>query len=54
MGWFNRKAPIDEISERERLSQMSEKELLIEMILELKKVNYKCDNIKRKIVVCSN
>jgi hypothetical protein len=54
MGWFNRQAPIDEISERERLLQMSEKELLIEMILELKKVNRKCDNIARKIVVYGN
>jgi hypothetical protein len=52
MGWFNRQVPIDEISER--LLQMSEKELLIEMILELKKVNRKCDNIARKIVVYGN
>ena len=54
MGWLRRQTPIDEISERERLSQMSEKELLIEMILELKKVNHKCEDIARKIVVWSN
>ena len=39
MGWFNRQAPIDENGERERLLQLSEKELLIELILQLEKVN---------------
>ena len=54
MGWFNRQAPIDENAERERLSQLSEKELLIELVLQLEKVNRKCDDIGRNIVVYSN
>ena len=37
MGWFNRQAPIDENAERERLLRLSEKELLIELILQLEK-----------------
>ena len=54
MGWFNRQAPLNEESERERLSRLSEKELLIELILQLEKVNRKCDDISRKIVIWSN
>ena len=54
MGWFNRQAPIDENAERERLSQLSEKELMIELVLQLEKVNRKCDDISRNIVVYSN
>ena len=37
MGWFNRQVPIDENSERERLLHLSEKDLLIELILQLEK-----------------
>ena len=40
--------------ERERLNSMSEKELLIELVMELKKIDRKCDDIARKIVVWSN
>ena len=40
--------------EKERLNNMSEKELLVELILELKKIDQKCDNIARKIVIWSN
>ena len=54
MGWFNRQAPIDENAERERLSRLIEKELLIELVLQLEKVNRKCDDISRKIVIWSN
>ena len=54
MGWFNRQSPIDENAERERLSHLNEKELLIELVLQLKKVNCKCDDIGRKIVLWSN
>ncbi len=54
MGWFNRQAPIDENAERERLLRLSEKELLIELILQFEKVNRKCDDIARKIVIWSN
>ena len=41
-------------SEKDRLNSMSEKELLIEMILELKRIDQKCDDIARKIVIWSN
>ena len=41
-------------SEKERLNSMSEKELLIEMILELKRIDQKCDDIATKIVIWSN
>ena len=40
--------------EKERLNNMSEKELLVEMIIELKKIELKCDDIARKIVIWSN
>ena len=40
--------------ERERLNNMSEKELLVELVMELKKIDRKCDDIARKIVVWSN
>lgn len=40
--------------EKELLNSMSEKELLIEMILELKRIAQKCDDIARKIVIWSN
>ena len=40
--------------EKERLQTVSEKELLIEMIMELKRIDQKCDDIARKIVVWSN
>ena len=40
--------------EKEWLNNMSEKELLVELILELKKIDRKCDDIARKIVIWSN
>ena len=40
--------------EKERLNNLSEKELLIEMIMELKRIDQKCDDIARKIVIWSN
>jgi uncharacterized protein Yka (UPF0111/DUF47 family) len=43
-----------EQEEKNRLNNLSEKELLIEMILELKKIENKCDDIARKIVIWSN
>ena len=48
---FFNKSLIDEQEEKDRLSSLSEKELYIEMIMELKKINDKCDDIARKIVV---
>ena len=40
--------------EKERLQTMGEKELLIEMIMELKRIDQKCDDIARKIVIWRN
>ena len=40
--------------EKERLNNLSEKELLVELILEMKKIDRKCDDIARKIVIWSN
>ena len=34
--------------EKERLNNMSEKELLVELILEIKKIDRKCDDIALK------
>lgn len=42
---------LKEQDERERLNNLSEKELLIEIVLELKKIDNKCDDIARKIVI---
>jgi hypothetical protein len=52
--WGNNHSLENEISERARLNQMTEKELMIEMIIELKKIDRKCDDIARKIVIWSN
>ena len=50
-----KKAPaIDQEAEKARLMELSEKELLIEMIRELKRISEKCDEIGRKIVIWSN
>ncbi len=45
---------LKEQDERERLSNLSENELLIEIVLELKKIDNKCDDIARKIVIWGN
>lgn len=45
---------IDSEAEKVRLMELSEKELLVEMILELKRISEKCDEIGRKIVIWSN
>ena len=39
---------------RAYLNSLSEKELLIEVLLELKMLNDKCDDIARKIVIWSD
>ena len=52
--WRNNNSLENEVSERSRLNQMTEKELLAEMIIELKKIDRKCDDIARKIVIWSN
>lgn len=41
-------------AERVRLNSLSEKKLMVEMILELKEISNKCDEIGRKIVIWSN
>ena len=43
-----------EQAERERLQALSEKELLIEMLIELNRVDKKCDDIAKKIVIYSD
>lgn len=50
---FNKNV-LNEQDERNRLSNLSEKELLIEIVLALKKIDSKCDDIARKIVIYSN
>jgi len=45
---------LKEQEERDRLNNLTEKELLIEVILELKKISYQCDDISRKIVIWNN
>ena len=52
--WLKRAPAIDPESEKARLMELSEKELLTEMILELKRISEKCDEIGRKIVIWSN
>ncbi len=41
-------------NEKQRLLTMSEKELLVEIALELKEINGKCDAIQRKQVIFSD
>ena len=52
--WRNNHSLENEISERARLDQMTEKELLIEMIIKLDLISQKCEEIGRKIVIYSN
>lgn len=52
--WLKRAPAIDPEAEKARLMELSEKELLVEMILELKRISEKCDEIGRKIVIWSN
>ena len=45
---------VNEQEVRESLNLLSEKELIIEVLIELKKLNSKCDDIARKIVIWSD
>ena len=45
---------VNEEKVREYLNSLSEKELIIEVLIELKKLNNKCDDIARKIVIWSD
>ena len=51
--FFNRNT-FNKQEERDRLNNLSEKDLLIEIVLELKMIEYKCDDIARKIVIWSD
>jgi len=44
----------EEQAERMLLQSLSEKELLIEILIQLKRVNGKCDDIAREIVIWSD
>lgn len=41
----------EEQADRLRLQSLSEKELMVEMLIQLKRINGKCDDIARKIVI---
>lgn len=45
---------IEAQKEKERLMMLSEKELMVEMILKLNEVSDKCDDIKRTVIVWSD
>ncbi len=40
--------------ERERLSTLTERELLIEVVLKLNEISMKCDGLARKIAIYSD
>lgn len=52
--WLKKAPAIDLEVEKARLMELSEKDLLTEMILELKRISEKCDEIGRKIVIWNN
>ena len=44
----------EEQAERVRLQSLSEKEIMVEMLIELKRIDAKLDSIKRTIRIYSN
>lgn len=54
LDWLKKAPSIDPEAEKARLMELSEKELFVEMILELKRISEKCDEIGRKIVIWSD
>jgi len=52
--WFNNSSRQDEYAERNQLMELSEKELMVEIIIKLETISQKCDEIGRKIVIWSN
>ena len=52
--WLNKNSSGNESTEQTRLMSLSEKELMIEMIMEVERINSKCNEIGRKIVIWSN
>ena len=51
---FSKSARVDEQEECACLSEMSEKELLIEILKELKRIEWQCADVGRKVVLWSN
>ena len=51
--WTSGNRP-DEDAERNQLMELSEKELMVEIIIKLETISQKCDEIGRKIVIWSN
>ena len=52
--WFNNSSRQDEDADRNQLMQLSEKELMVEIIIKLETISQKCGEIGRKIVIWSN
>ena len=52
--WLGENSEPDVETERANLMNLNEKEILIEIILELKRISEKCDNIGKRIVLWSN
>lgn len=52
--WMKNKTNNDLETEKARLMNLNDRELMIEMILELKRISDKCDDIGRKIIIWSN
>ena len=52
--WFNGSSRQDEDAERNQLMELSEKELMVEIIIKLETISQKCDVIGRKIFIWSN
>jgi len=50
MEWFSNRESIDENAERKHLLHLSEKELMIELVIKLKEINLKCDEIKNVVL----
>lgn len=52
--WMKNKTNNDLETEKARLMNLNDRELMIEIILELKRISEKCDDIGRKIIIWSN
>ncbi len=52
--WLGENSETDLETERAYLMNLSEKEILIEVVLELKRISEKCDDIGKRIVLWSN
>lgn len=52
--WLGENSEPDLETERANLMNLNEKEILIEIILELTKISEKCDNIGKRIVLWSD